>query len=123
MKNLLIIFFLLFQSQDDVIQKIETAMKAGSSKGLLTYCNSTIEIKMGGKSANYSKSQSEALLKDFFSRNQPTSFSYIHQGASPDGLKYTIGKLNHTNGSHRVVMFIKKIDNDYLIDTINFSKE
>lgn len=123
MKYFFIVIFLFFQNKEDVVQKIETAMRAGSSKGLVSYCNNTIEIKMAGKTANYSKPQAEAILKDFFNKNNPTSFNYIHQGASPEGLKYTIGKLNHSEGSHRVVMFIKKIDDDYLIDTINFSKE
>lgn len=124
MKYLIItLFFFVHQGQDNILRQIETAMKAGSASGLVSYCNKTVEIKMNGESANYSKSQAEAIFKNFFTENKPTSFSYIHQGSSPEGLKYTIGKMTHSKGSYRVVMFIKKIGNNYLIDTINFSKE
>jgi len=109
--------------QKDILSQVETAMRAGSSKELIQYCNNTVEIKLDGKTSNYSKSQAEALLKDFFKRNPPKGFSYIHQGSSPEGLLYTIGKFSFEEGSYRVVMFIKKVRDEYRIDTINFSKE
>lgn len=109
--------------QDETVRDIGIAMKAGSSKELIKFCNKTVEIKIDGKSSNYSKNQAEVILKDFFSKNPSKGFTYIHQGASPEGLKYTIGKYSHEKGAYRVVMFIKKIDDIYLIDTLNFSKE
>lgn len=124
MKLILILVALLSGlSQDETIQDIGTAMKAGSSKELIKFCNNTVEIKINGESSNYSRNQAEVILKDFFSKNPPTGFSYIHQGASPEGLKYTIGRYSHESGAFRVVMFIKKIGDTYLIDTLNFSKE
>ncbi|WP_425389731.1 DUF4783 domain-containing protein [Ekhidna sp.] len=122
----LIIIFLslsIFSIQDEIMQDIGTAMKAGSSKELIKFCNQTIEIKINGESSNYSKAQAEVILKNFFTKNPPKNFNYIHQGASPEGLKYTIGRYTHEKGAFRVVMFIKKIGDKYLIDTLNFSEE
>lgn len=109
--------------QDETVRDIGIALQAGSSKELIKFCNSTVEIKIDGESSNYSKNQAEVVLRDFFNKNPPNGFNYIHQGASPEGLKYTIGHYTHDNGAFRVVMFIKKIGDNYLIDTLNFSKE
>ena len=124
LKALIISFTIITGSfQDETVRDIGIAMKAGSSKELIKFCNSTVEIKIDGKSSNYSRNQAEVVLKDFFSKNPSSDFNYIHQGASPEGLKYTIGKYTHEKGAYRVVMFIKKIGENYRIDTLNFSKE
>ncbi len=121
----LFVFLSLFlgQGEDTIISEIGTAMKSGSSKELIKYCNETVEIKIDGNSNNYSQAQAEVVLKNFFTSNPAKNFSYIHQGSSPEGLKYNIGRYVHDNGTYRVVMFIKKIGDNYLIDTLNFSKE
>jgi len=124
LKSFIILTALLFSPfQDETVREIGIAMKAGSAKELINFCNKTVEIKIDGKSSNYSKNQAEVILKDFFSRYPSKGFAYIHKGSSPEGLKYTIGKYTHESGGYRVVMFIKKIEDNYLIDTLNFSKE
>lgn len=110
-------------AQDTILENIGVAMKSGSSKELIKYCNANIEIKIDGKTSNYSLAQAEVILKDFFLKNPPKGFQYIHQGASPEGLKYTIGTYMLEKGNYRVVMVIKKIKEEFKIDTINFSKE
>lgn len=124
MKIIVLFFGLLFSqgNQDGTISDIGTALKAGSAKELINFCNKTVEIKINGESSNYSKTQAEEVLKKFFLKNPPKEFTYIHQGTS-EGLKYTIGRYSYEGGAFRVVMFIKKIGDNYLIDTLNFSKE
>ncbi len=123
--SLVFIFILntLSLQQDRVLEDISTAMKAGSSKELIKFCNSNLEIKLDGKTSNYSKAQAEVILKDFFLKNPAKGFQYIHQGTSPEGMKYTIGSYQVDNGKYRVVMLIKKVNADFKIDTINFTKE
>jgi len=109
--------------QEDTIRDIGIAMKAGSAKELINFCNKTVEIRINGEGANYSRNQAEVILRNFFNEYPAKDFSYTVKGSSSDNLKYTIGVYTHEKGSFRVVMFIKKIDNAYLIDTLNFSKE
>jgi hypothetical protein len=127
MKISLLIAFLSFGftgfTQDALLNNISTAMGAGSSKELIKFCGPNIEIKIDGKSSNYSIAQAEVILKNFFLNNPVKGFSYIHQGASPEGLKYTIGALAVDGGSYRVVMVIKKQPSGFQIDQINFSRE
>ncbi len=127
MKISILIAFLFFgfnsPEQDAVLNNISTAMGAGSSKELIKFCGQNVEIKIDGKSSNYSIAQAEVILKNFFLNNPVKSFSYIHQGSSPEGLKYTIGSLAVDGGSYRVVMVIKKQAAGFKIDQINFSRE
>ena len=127
MKTLVLLTLLSLASsnpeQDAVLNNISTAMGAGSSKELIKFCGQNVEIKIDGKSANYSIAQAEVILKSFFLNNPVKGFSYIHQGSSPEGLKYTIGSLDVDGGSFRVVMVIKKQPSGFKIDQINFSRE
>lgn len=116
----------LYSPQDEVIRDIGIAMKSNSAKELANFFNKTVEIRMEGKSANYSKSQAEVVLKKFFEEYPATDFDYtvnFKKGASSSDLKYTIGQYTHDNGSFLVVMLIKKVNNNFLIDTLNFTPE
>ncbi len=110
-------------AQSVVINNVRAALKTGSSKELIKSFNNTVELNFDGEKSNYSRTQAEFVLKDFFKKYPPTDFEYIHQGASQQGLTYVIGKYSFDGGSYRVLIYIKKISNDYLVDLIDFSRE
>jgi len=110
-------------AQADVISDAKLAIKAGSSKELIRFCNDMVELKINDESANYSKTQAEFVLKDFFKKFPPNDFQYIHQGSSPEGIKYIIGKYTHGQGSFRVLIYVKQFKGKYLIDLIDFTEE
>ncbi len=120
------LFFSLSQhvsAQSEVINDLRAALKAGSSKELVKNFNNTVELNFEGEKSNYSRSQAELVLKEFFKKYPPTDFQYIHQGASKQGLTYVIGKYTFENGSFRVLILIKKFEENYLVDSIDFSRE
>ncbi len=110
-------------AQSDVIDNVRVAMKTGSSKELAKYFGSTVELNFDGEKSSYSKSQAEFVLRDFFKNYPPSDFEYIHQGASKQGLKYVIGKYSITGGSFRIWVLFKKSNNDFYVDTIDFTRE
>ena len=110
-------------AQSEVINDLRAALKAGSSKELVKNFNTTVELNFEGEKCNYSRSQAELVLKEFFKKYPPTDFEYIHQGASKQGLTYVIGKYTFENGSFRVLILIKKFEETYLVDSIDFSRE
>ncbi len=116
-------FFEPVQAQGDVINNVRAALKAGSSKELVKYFNTTVELNFDGEKSNYSRTQAEFVLKDFFKKYPPSDFQYIHQGASKQGLTYVIGKYSFESGSFRVLLYIKKFEDQYMVDLIDFSKE
>ena len=124
-----LLFFLSFHfsslvySQGDVVNDAKLAIKAGSSRELTKYLNETVELGIDGENANYSRTQAEFVLKDFFKKYPPTDCQYIHQGSSPEGSKYAIGKYSHPNGSFRLFMLVKQIKGVYVIDRLDFGEE
>jgi len=110
-------------AQNEVINNLRTAIKAGSSKELVKNFNTMVELNFEGAKSNYSKSQAELVMKEFFKKYPPDDFQYIHKGSSKEGLTYVIGKYSFENGSFRVWILIKKIDETYLVELINFNKE
>ena len=128
---LIIPFFYLFslilwlpaKAQDTEIDNVRMAIKTGSSKELAKYFGDNVEIHFDGERSNYSKSQAEFVLRDFFKKYPPVDFQYVHQGNSGEGLKYAIGKYVISNGSYRIWLLFKKNGNVYYVDTIDFTRE
>lgn len=122
-----VLFFSLLNievvAQSDVINNVRAAIKAGSSRELVKNFNNTIELNFDGEKSNYSRTQAEFVLRDFFKKYPPSNFEYIHQGASKQGLTYVIGKYTYDGGAFRVLLYIKKINDTYMVDFIDFSSE
>ncbi len=111
-------------AQDVILDNVGAAMKAGSSKELIKYCNTNLEIKLNGKASNYSIIQAEVVLRDFFLKNPSRGFEYVHRGSATEGsLKYTIGTYSLEEGSYRVLMLLKKVNDQLKIDSISLSRE
>ena len=104
-------------------ENIQLAFSAGSAKELVRYFNKSAEIKINNKGDTYSLVKAEPLLRDFFKLNPPSGFEYIHKGESPQGLKYNIAEYKSGDKTFRIVMLLKKIGDQYLIDTINLNEE
>ena len=111
------------QAQDDVINDIRPSFKAGNAKEVSKYFNDIVEIIIDGEKGSYSKTQGEFILKDFFRKYPPSDYQKVHQGSSKEGLTFTIGKYIYSGGSYRVYILIKQFRGNYLIDTVDFSKE
>ncbi len=123
MIKLFLIAVLSFQSSDGVIKNIEASMKAGNAKELVKYFNETVELKIDGGSANYSRNQAEVVLRKFFQKNPSRGFFYVHNGSSKEGLKYAIGQYSTDGSKYRMVLFLKTKGDEYVIDTLRITKD
>ena len=109
--------FTFIAGLNDVINGI----KAGNANAVAKYFDNTVEITLPAKSANYSKSQGEAVLRDFFANNAVKSFTIIHQGES-GGAQFCIGTLNTTSGSYRTTINLKQKADKQILQEIKFEK-
>lgn len=107
--------FTLFLSIDEVV----TALKKGDASQVARFFDNTVEITMPDKSNNYSKSQAEMVLKDFFINNGVKNFTVIHQGENA-GSQYCIGTLLTKNGTFRTTVFMKQKSDKHLVQEIRF---
>lgn len=110
--------FTFFLSIDEVVN----GLKAGDAGQVARYFDNTVEISMPGKSNNYSKSQAEMVLKDFFSSNPVKNFEVKHKGENP-GSQYCIGTLVTKNGSFRTTVFMKQKADKQLLQEIKFESK
>ena len=114
----------LSYAQADIINDVKEAIKLGSSKEIVKYLNTTIDITIDGNLDSYSRTQAEFVLKDFFKKNPPSSFTIVHQGASKGGSPYATGQYSSTNQNiYLVWVRIKKIKEKFLIHEMSFIKE
>jgi len=111
------------QQETQVINHIKTALKAGSSKDLAKYFNDMVELGIDGEKSNYSRTQAEFVVRDFFKKNPPVDVQFMFKGSSKEGLMYAMGKYTSTGGTYTVYILVKQFNGSYLIDTIDFSKE
>ncbi|MBS1625566.1 MAG: DUF4783 domain-containing protein [Bacteroidetes bacterium] len=102
---------------------IESAIGSGDVSTLSQYFSGNVEIHIRDAQNSYSKSQAEAVLKNFFSSHSPRSFSVQHRGESPGGAKYFMGNLSTTAGSYRTYVYAKQVNGVFAIQEIRFEEQ
>lgn len=106
----------LIFSQDDITAKVKGHISTGNAKGLSTYFSGNIDLGVEDNEDVYSRTQAEMILKNFFAKNIPTSFTIIHKGESTMNVAYRIGTLKTKNGKEfRVTFNMKIVGNRYQI--------
>jgi hypothetical protein len=104
------------------IDEVISAMKSGNASGVTKYFDSYIDITMPDKSSNYSKSQGELILKDFFTNNGVKSFEVKHKGNNDNG-DYCIGTLQTKNGNYRTTVYMRVKDGKQVIQDIRIQQQ
>lgn len=96
-------------AQDDITDKVKGHISTGNAKGLSSYFSGNIDLGVEENEDVYSRTQAEMILKNFFSKNVPTSFTVIHKGSSTMNVAYRIGTLKTKNGKEFRVTFNMKV--------------
>jgi hypothetical protein len=110
-------------AQADDLGAVRSALRSGSSRELSQYLALTVEVGFDGDKKSYNATQAEIVVKDFFAKNTPSSFEFIHQGKSQEGIQYAIGRYTGRNGVYRVFVKLKPTKGAPQIDTLDFTKE
>ncbi len=100
---------------DDVI----SALKTGNAASMARHFDTYIDITLPEKSSNYSRSQAELIIKDFFAGNAVKSFEVKHKGDNDNG-EYCIGTLQTRNGNYRTTVYMRVKDGRQVIQEIRF---
>ena len=109
--------FTIITGLNDVVN----AIKSGNAASVSKYFDNTVEITINGKSSNYSKTQGEVVLRDFFANNAVKSFTVLHQGQS-GGSEFCIGTLITSNGNYRTTLNLKQKGDKQSLQEIKFEK-
>ena len=110
-------------AQADNIGAVRSALRNGSSRELAQYLAPTVQVGFDNDTKTYSSTQAEFVMKDFFAKTSPSSFEVIHQGASPEGIQYAVGRYTGRGISYRVFVKLKPNRGTPMIDNLEFTKE
>lgn len=118
---LLILSFTLLSSftSDVEMDSVVVALKSGNANLLSRYFDSRVDISLPDKSDNYSRTQAEMVIRDFFVNNAVTSFDMKHRGENNGG-KYCIGMLRTKNGDFRTTLFMKLKGDKQFVQEMHF---
>ncbi len=128
MRTLIKVIIILLISQrvlaSDIFEDISNAIRTGESHQLSTYFGNTVDLTILEQENVYSKAQAELVVKDFFEKNRPKSFTIIHKGSSPEKTQYAIGNLVTSNGrTFRVSFYIKNTQGKNLLQELRIETE
>ena len=129
-KQIIILFLLAFpaflvNAQDEgygVFVPIAKYIEEGDAEKLSAWFSDNMEISVVYGSGNSSKKQATQILRSFFERNKPSSFTIEHK-ASRANMKYALGKLVAGGEKFDVTIFVSIKDGDYKIRQLKIEKE
>jgi len=108
----------------DVSNEVSLAIRSGNARDVAKHFGPNVDLKFPGNEGTFSRNQAELIVRNFFSRNAPASFSVQHQGPSRDGSLYVIGNYRTKNGeTYRVYFLIKTISGSTVLHLLQFEKQ
>ena len=106
----------------DIYEDIGAVIRSGNAKEIASYFNANVELTIKTQTSVYSKAQAELILKYFFEKNVPKSFTILHKGSSNEGTRYAIGNLTTSSNAFRTTFFVKQISGKYYIQELRFEE-
>jgi hypothetical protein len=113
------LFLVSFTSPFYSIDEVVAALRKGDAAQLSKYLDGRVDISLPGKSDNYSKSQAQMILKDFFTSHEVKSFQVKHKGEQ-NGSQFCIGLLQTRNGNYRTKFYMKQKGEQLVVQELGF---
>lgn len=101
------------------LNEVINGIKSGNAAQVAKYFDNTVEISLPGKNNNFSKSQAEVVLRDFFKNNPVRSFTTIHSGENR-GSEFCIGNLVTSSGTYRTTIQMKQKGDAQVLQELKF---
>lgn len=121
--NILVLAILLATQIDANLPDITRAISSGDASALGQYFDETVTVAVADQEDIYDKAGAVNAVKQFFAKNQPKTFSQVHQGASKGAdSQYVIGNLTTGSGTYRVYIYVKTNGGKMLIQELRFDK-
>ncbi|WP_162340964.1 DUF4783 domain-containing protein [Cyclobacterium salsum] len=112
--------FFFVQAQEEG-NTLAVALQEGSSQQIVNYLDDRVEISFNNDKRDFSKSQAQIVLRDFFKNNPSKGFQLQQEGKSSASLSYLIGTYQSAEGDFRLLIRSKKRDgHPFLIYSMDF---
>lgn len=125
MKTMLILLLsFMMGDQQLALENITKAISTGNVAALEPYLDKSVEIAILEQENMYSKTEAVQILKNFFGKNKPQTFSQMHTGQSKGKeAHYSIGNLSTASGTFRVYIYARVEGDKYFVQELRFDKE
>jgi hypothetical protein len=124
----IILFYLLFSAGNPVLNAQQVpaglvqAFAAGDADALSPFFNQRLQLTLLGVEHRVSRSQAQEIIRDFFRKYPSLGFEIIFKGDKADS-NFVIGKLKSKSDSFRVNLFMKKVNDEYLLHLLEIEKD
>jgi len=105
----------------DVFVPIAKYIGAGDAESLSAWFADNLEVSIMSSTSDCSKNQAKQILKVFFEKHTPRSFTINHT-ASRSSSKYALGNLNAGGEVFMVTIFVSKCGNSYKIQQLKIDR-
>jgi hypothetical protein len=103
---------------------ITRALGKGDAVELSKFFDTKIDLTILENENTYDKAGATSELRKFFTGNAVSSFQLKHQGVSPDKVShYGIGELVAGAKPYRVFLYLKEVNNQYVIQELRLEKK
>ena len=109
--------------QGDVIDTISGYLKTSNVRELSQYFSSVIELSILAEEEVYSKAQAELVLRDFFSKNKPSSVKIIHRLNSNPNHKFAVLSILTDKDKFRISISLSNTGDKFLIKEIRIEHD
>ena len=110
----------LVQAQDEG-HALAVVLEEGSSHKLINYLDDRVEISFNNDKRDFSKSQAQIVLREFFKNNPARGFQLQQEGKSSASLSYLIGTYQSAEGDYRLLIRGKRRgEKPFLIYSMDF---
>lgn len=102
------------------IDDVTGAMQSGNAAMLSRYFDNMVDITLQDKTHAYSRSQAEAIIKDFFKCHGVKAFQVSYKGVC-NGAEYCVGELQTKNGTFRTTIFMRSRSQKQVLQELRFN--
>ncbi len=109
------------QTAEEIITRIEAAIKVGDATGIAVFFGDRVEITIAERAEVFSKNQAQYVLKEFFMNYPIRNFSLMAKG-STENTYYAVGFYVSDRGAFDANVFIKKQGSALIVDHLRFGR-
>jgi hypothetical protein len=104
----------------EISDNIADAIRSGNASALSAYFAPTIQLSVPSKKGDFSRTQAEIIMQDFFNKYPPSSFSVNSEGKSSGTNYYSLGIYTSGSVQFKVYYVIQRMDGGITLHILKF---
>ena len=109
--------------QGEIVDSLSALFKSANSKEISKNFSPSVELTINEEEDVYSKAQAEQILREFFTKNPPSSSAVVHLINTNPNYRFGVLALGTKNGKFRVAVTLKKTANTFFITELRIEPD